>query len=198
MTKGNWRYARFYCEENIWFLGQETVFAKFLKKVVFISNHPRRCVLFHQRGANSPELPITFDYHVILICDDGGWQAWDLDSSLSLPTPLKEYLDMTFGKQTPNPGELMPYFRIIDFEEFRSKFSSDRSHMRDSNGKWIAPPPAWPAIVMGESSNLADLIDMRRRSFGSVMNLRDFRTEYGHGGGSVNRDADPGRQHFTD
>jgi hypothetical protein len=193
MNKGGWHYVQLYCEENVWFLGQEPRFANISKKVVFISNDRRQCTLFHQRVCSSPTAPIIFDYHAILICHDRGWQVWDLDSALSLPAPLHEYLEMTFGQGAAVAEDLTPYFRVMDFEEFRSNFSSDRSHMRNSNGKWIAPPPAWPAIVIGESSNLFDFVDMRRKSFGSVMNLRDFRRYYANSG-----DAGSQNSHVTD
>jgi protein N-terminal glutamine amidohydrolase len=188
MTKGSWHYVRLYCEENVWFLGQEPRLANFSKKAVFVSNNRRECALFHQRASPSPMLPITFDYHVFLICHNHGWQVWDLDSVLSLPTQLKEYLDKTFGRHPAITGDFTLSFRVIDFEEFRNNFSSDRSHMLDSNAKWIAPPPTWPPIVIGKSSNLADFVDMRTKSFGSVMKLHDFRREYGRGkdGGSQN------------
>ena len=194
MTKGCWHYARLYCEENVSFLGQEPRLANFSKKAVFVSNDRRQCVLFHQRASPSPMLPIAFEYHVFFICYDRGWQVWDLDTVLSLPTQLKEYLDMTFARHRPVTGELTLSFRVIDFAEFRSNLSSDRSHMLDSSGKWIAPPPAWAPIMIGNSSNLANFVDMRTKSFGSVMNLYDFRREYGPGGDGGSQNSRPKNQ----
>ncbi len=170
-------YVQRYCEENVWHLGQEIGLVNQVRKAVFISNNLRRCVFFRQRASSSPELSIVWDYHVVLICHDRGWQVWDLDATLSVPTALQHYLDLTF--RTEVDSELMPYFRIIDFEEFRNNFSSDRSHMRNPSGGWIAPPPAWPMILLGKSSNLFDFVDMRKKFLGKVMNFDDFRKEYG-------------------
>ena len=100
------------------------------------------------------------------------------DSVLALPTPLKDYLKLTFGAATYDKI-YVPLFRVIEFDIFRSKLSFDRSHMRDSSGGWIVPPPYWQPIMAGEHSNLMDFVDMQKDSFGTVMNLHDFRKAYG-------------------
>ncbi|PIO66584.1 hypothetical protein TELCIR_11700, partial [Teladorsagia circumcincta] len=51
-------------------------------------------------------------------------------------------------------------FRIIPCADYLSHFSSDRSHMKDENGAWIAPPPNWEPISKNGSSNIQDFISM--------------------------------------
>lgn len=39
------------------------------------------------------------------------------------------------------------YFRVVHAPIFLSSFASDRRHMKDSTGNWIAEPPAYDPIV---------------------------------------------------
>lgn len=39
------------------------------------------------------------------------------------------------------------FFRVVHAPLFFRFFASDRRHMKDSVGNWIAPPPAYEAIV---------------------------------------------------
>lgn len=172
-----WPYTPYYCEENVWHLGDQPLFADLSRKAVFISNPRRKCALFYQKSSSSPQVPVIWDYHVVLISYEDKWQVWDLDTTLDLPTELPAYLDQTFMRGMNK--NFAPFFRVVDFEVFRNNFSSDRSHMRNSRGEWIAPPPTWPAITIGSSSNLFDFIDMEKKSFGEVLDLMCFRTKYG-------------------
>lgn len=178
MNKKRWLYTPYYCEENIWYLGQQPEFKDILKRAVFISNDQHQCRLSHQRAAILPGFPVIWDYHVVLISHVDRWYVWDLDTTLPVPTLLLEYLDLTFEEESKD-DKFRPYFRVVDFEEFRSKFSSDRSHMRDSGGNWIAPPPDWPPILMSEPSNLSTFIDMSKGAFGCVLDFSNFKSRYG-------------------
>jgi hypothetical protein len=178
MGRRKWRYTPYYCEENVWHLGQEPEFVNMLKKAVFISNDDRHCAFFHQSASRAPTIPVFWDYHALLISHDTGWKVWDLDTTLSFPITLNEYLDLTFNLESTNDA-LRPYFRIVDFEDFHNKFSSDRSHMLDAGGNWLAPPPIWPPILNIASSNLSDFIDMTKESFGQVLDMHHFRKQYG-------------------
>jgi len=47
-------------------------------------------------------------------------------------------------------GELFSYirfFRVVHAPIFRRSFASDRRHMKDSAGNWIAQPPPYEPIV---------------------------------------------------
>jgi hypothetical protein len=48
---------------------------------------------------------------------------------------------------------------MIEATEFVKHFSSDRSHMRDKNGNWLAPPPAWSPILKEGVCSFPQLID---------------------------------------
>ncbi len=173
MSRHSYPYAPYYCEENIWHLCQQADFGAFDSKVVLISNHSRTCALWNQRASMTPDEPVIWDYHVILLFDKEGWQVYDLDTVLNAPTSVAEYLWSTFG-QAQVPEQFQPQFRIIDANEFVSLFSSDRSHMLTADGQWQVPPPVWPAIVRNGQSNLMDLIDMEKPSPGTVMDLMQF------------------------
>lgn len=162
-------YTPFYCEENVWHLTSHPHFAEQPNcKVVFISNHERQCWFWHQRNAPAQQ-PILWDYHVILLAAD---QIWDLDTTLPFPCDAQQYLDATFahvGKVSPDTD---PIFRLIDRDIFVSEFASDRSHMLDSLGHWMQPPPAWPVIhTQRATNNLQKFIDMHDTTFGAIYNL---------------------------
>lgn len=38
-------------------------------------------------------------------------------------------------------------FRVVPIDSFLSNFSSDRSHMKDKNGKYRVPPPSYAPIL---------------------------------------------------
>jgi protein N-terminal glutamine amidohydrolase len=177
---GKLHYARFYCEENVWYLGQELMLKRTSKRAVFISNRQRQCLFRYQQPAHWESVPITYDYHVVLMALGTKWQIWDLDTTLAFPISISEYVDLTFQMKR-ECSSLLPSFRVVEFDEFRESFSSDRSHMRDSAGQWIAPPPPWDLIGERSESNLMDFVDMERESFGKVLSIRDFRKEYAGG-----------------
>jgi hypothetical protein len=89
------------------------------------------------------------------------WCVWDLDSLLSLPVPMRQYLDETFCHRRFERTLHAPRFRIIEASEYVKSFSSDRSHMRDKNGDWLAPPPAWSPILKEGGCSFPQLIDFR-------------------------------------
>jgi len=175
MNRERYPYAPYYCEENVWHLCQHSDFLRYDRKVALISNDRRSCALWNQRSAPAPEQPILWDYHVILLFKQESWHIYDLDTLLETPTAVSQYVRHTF-KEEPVAEPFRPMFRIIDADEFVSVFSSDRSHMLTADGKWLAPPPPWPAIVHNNQSNLIELTNMRGASFGTVMDLTRFET----------------------
>jgi len=173
MNSDAFKYAPYYCEENIWHLCQESAFRNFERKAVFLSNAGRTCALWNQRARAADGEPVLWDYHVVMMFNDRGWQVYDLDTLLGAPVPLNDYLISTFG-EAQLPEQFQPMFRVIDAEEFVSFFSSDRSHMRTADGQWQVPPPAWPAVVRGVRSNLMDFVDMQMKTYGMVFDLTEF------------------------
>ena len=178
MNRDSYLYAPYYCEENVWQLCQEEDFRRFDRKVVLVSNQRRQCALWNQRAHIADGEPVFWDYHVIMLFMNDGWQVYDLDTLLVTPTPIAQYLRSTFG-HTPVPEEFRPLLRVIDADEFVTVFSSDRSHMLTADGHWLVPPPSWPPIVRNDHSNLMELIDMQKLSLGTVMNLTQFEAHFG-------------------
>ncbi len=175
MNREAYKYAPYYCEENIWHLCQENDFRPFDRKVVLISNARRQCALWNQRARMGLGEPVLWDYHVVMFFYRDGWQVFDLDTLLDVPTPAAKYIECTFG-DPPAPEGFRPMFRVIDADDFVRVFSSDRSHMLTADGRWQVEPPRWPAIVCKGRSNLMDLIDMQNQSLGTVMDLPQFET----------------------
>jgi hypothetical protein len=168
-------YTPYYCEENIWHLCRQPQFAEAEAKVLFISNPRRQCYFWYQRAARDPSQPILWDYHVVLMVRQQGWQVWDLDTILPVPIGAREYLDRTFmhvGKAAP---DFDPLFRVIDCKEFIDRFASDRSHMLDANGNWLESPPPWEPIGATRPNNLQSFIDMHDTTFGIVLGLAELR-----------------------
>lgn len=173
LNREAYKYAQYYCEENIWHLCQEKDFRPYDRNVVVISNANRSCALWHQRASITPEEPVFWDYHVVLLYKSNGWKVFDLDTNLPTPTPISEYLKSTFRDGAVRE-EFRSLFRVIDADEFVKVFSSDRSHMLTTDGRWQVEPPSWPAIVRNDKSNLMELIDMQKQSVGTVMDLFQF------------------------
>jgi protein N-terminal glutamine amidohydrolase len=159
--RSRYKYCAKYCEENVWHLCQQPQFGRTGNRVLIISNIHKACELWHQRAALRSGLPVVWDYHVVLLSQAEAWFVWDLDSTLGLPVLATHYLDKTFPTLGPESAKYSPKFRIISAAEYVEDFSSDRSHMRDKEGKWLAPPPPWPLILAGGSLTLTKLIDFR-------------------------------------
>lgn len=168
-----YRYAAFYCEENIWWLCQHPELSHFRRRVLVVSNESRTCALFAQRAQQSPDVPVVWDYHVLLLVGTGTEaRVWDLDCSLGLDVLAGVWLEATFPR--PLPPTLEARFRIVDATEYVAVFSSDREHMRAKDRSWLAPAPPWPPIMQGPPS-LDRLIDMSDPWCGQVMDLRELR-----------------------
>ena len=80
--------------------------------------------------------------------------AWDLDTRLGLPVSLQHYLASTFRNPDDLPEFFGPVFRVVDAQEYLATFSSDRGHMRGPGGEWMATPPDWEPILLGEESTI--------------------------------------------
>lgn len=166
-------YCPFYCEENIWQLCADPRVGGQPRAVLVISNPARTVAVSCQRAAPRPELPVVWDYHVVLAAGGPpGWQVWDLDSTLGMPVPLLEYLRRSLG--WPH-GFASPYearFRVLAAARYREVLCTDRSHMLDEHGRYRVPPPSWPAI--GTGTNLMRLVDMDDPIAGEIVDLAEL------------------------
>lgn len=215
-----------YCEENIWRLAYRRLHGAstqgIMEKrndrsslgedkendeyyVVFVSNQERCCPMLHQIASDHPMRPCFWDYHVILIQSKKVMkkgkqriqaQVLDLDTHLSFPCSLEEYLVGTFGMKFASKKEeklYAPLFRVVRAEHYLETFFSDRMHML-KDGKWIASPPDYDCITTanmvrnknGYFSNLDDYIDMSKSAigrfdskFGEVLTIDQLKSKFG-------------------
>lgn len=176
-------YWPLFCEENIWRLCQRADFAERERQIVFISNPHKTCALWQQRqqrAAGNGNRPVVWDYHVVLFVLFEQWTVWDLDSVLPLGEPLVSYLSQTFPAVTQQPqyAPYQPRFRVIDAQVFVPSFSSDRSHMRNTDGSWIAEPPLWPSIIQQGQLILRDLTKMQGDGADDSLSLAQLRAQF--------------------
>ena len=186
------RYCPYYCEENIWHLcaDPQVTSVPSERRVLFVANRDRRVAMWGQRLSTDPELPVVWDYHVVLLVrqfaqpgwGQPGWELWDLDAAIPPPRPALTWLDDCFRGAGVVPPQFEPQFRVVPASAFRRHFRSDRSHMRAPDGGWLQPPPDWPAILGepfegdGEGSNLDRFLDVEDPAFlGEVFDLRGLR-----------------------
>jgi len=174
----SFRYTPFYCEENVWQLAREERFLEHETLAVIISGRGPSRRLWYQRNALHPALPVHWDYHLVLLSYNDGWQVWDLDTTLELPVPVETYVHKTFLQANVEAGNTDVILRLIPVGEFVRDFSSDRSHMELPSGEWAAPPPEWPMIMQGAKSNLLDWLDIDRDGPGQVLTLVEFMTAF--------------------
>jgi hypothetical protein len=167
------RYCPCYCEENIWHLCADPHLVAEPRAAIVISNLARTVAVSCQRSAPGPDLPVVWDYHVVLAArGPQGFAIWDLDTTLGLPVPLLEYLRASFA--WPH-GFAPPYdarFRVIEASRYIEVLATDRSHMRDASGRYRVPPPPWPAI--GTGTTLMRLVDVDDPIAGEVVELAEL------------------------
>lgn len=185
MTTAPPAYQPFYCEENALLLGQHAVLAGQERRIVFVSNAVRAVALCHQRVGDDEVCPAVWDYHVLVFARarGGAFRAWDLGSTLGTPVTAAEWIEGTF-RHCAVPTRFAPRFRVVDADESLAVFASDRSHMRDAAGHWLAPPPPWPPLGRpGSPANLArflDVTDEGRAPFvGETMDLGELAARFG-------------------
>lgn len=161
-------YCPYYCEENAWHLCADARLGPGRREVVLVSNGARQVALWRQRAALGRDLPVLWDYHVIVVVvpPEGGARVFDLDTTLGLDVPVERYLDASFRA---GAGPFAPRFRVVPAEEYRARLCTDRRHMRAADGTFREPPPPWP--VIGDGHNLERFIDMRRSFVGEVLDL---------------------------
>ncbi|KAL9409209.1 hypothetical protein AB3S75_047572 [Citrus x aurantiifolia] len=127
----------------------------------------RHIPLWHQKASQRADGVVLWDYHVICVQRKKGGDSpclvWDLDSSLPFPTPLAPYVSETIQPSFQLFSEYQRFFRIVHAPVFLRCFASDRRHMKDSAGNWIAQPPAYEPIVAEDKTehNLNEYNEIR-------------------------------------
>jgi len=163
-----------YCEENVWHLCGALPERIEHTHVLVISNARRTLAMWRQRASGSTEQPVIWDYHVVLLGQASGrWWIWDADSTLPSPQPAQHYLEASFRPLPAEHAELRPSFRVVAADLYRRTLSSDRSHMRATDGGWLAPPP--PGEGIGNGMNLMRFVDMQTEFVGQVLDLMALR-----------------------
>lgn len=166
-------YTPYYCEENVWQLCVDPQVDGSPRAALFISNAARQVAVGHQRAASDPQMPVIWDYHVVLASRrPEGWMIWDVDSTLGLPVPLSIYLRASLGFPDGVPEPYTARVRVIEASTYRTTLTTDRRHMRDPSGELRAPAPPWDPI--GEGSNLMRLVDLDDDLVGEVVDLREL------------------------
>lgn len=137
------RYVAFYCEENVYRLAEDRSAAAGGDDafVVLVSNAERAVALTAQRAGRGDAAAVVWDYHAIYA---EGELIFDLDSLLGFPLEMERYEALTFPRTGDHP--LAPRFSAVPAPAYLEAFSSDRSHMLGADGRYLEPPPAWPAI----------------------------------------------------
>ncbi|XP_076185259.1 protein N-terminal glutamine amidohydrolase isoform X4 [Aptenodytes patagonicus] len=144
-------YTSCYCEENVWklcdYIRSQDQYPLEEFYAVFISNDRRMIPLWKQRSGHADE-PVVWDYHVILLHVPSGEQnfIYDLDTVLPFPCPFEVYSVEAFRLDDSLRPEFHRKIRMIRADLYLKTFASDRSHMKDANGKWQKPPPSYPCI----------------------------------------------------
>lgn len=139
-------YQPFYCEENVWQLAQRADLVAHPAEVVFVFGPARdESVACWQQVAAEPGEVVLWDYHVVLAerRPDASVVVWDLDTRLGCPCPAGLWVAATFRDPARVPARHQPRFRVAPAEVFVRDFATDRSHMRDARGHYVAPPPPW-------------------------------------------------------
>ncbi|KAI8918864.1 WDYHV motif containing 1-like protein [Entophlyctis helioformis] len=187
-----WHVPQF-CEENVHRLARvfqelapETPF-----EVVFVSNSQKKVPFWFQRSATS-DAPVIWDYHVLLLQQTKApgkapvSYVYDMDSKLPFPTVFAEFAEKALRSSHMVRDLTSTYqrlFRVVDGALFLRHFASDRSHMMNDDGSWIAEPPTGTCIETPESKmNLLEYIDMTSNLvhpvYGTVLNETEFTARY--------------------
>ncbi|XP_049674992.1 protein N-terminal glutamine amidohydrolase isoform X2 [Accipiter gentilis] len=179
-------YTSCYCEENVWklcdYIRSQHRYPLEEFYAVFISNDRRMIPLWKQKSGHGDE-PVVWDYHVILLHVSSGKQnfIYDLDTVLPFPCPFDVYSVEAFRLDDSLRPEFHRKIRMVRADIYLKTFASDRSHMKDANGKWQKPPPTYPCIETADSKmNLDEFISMNPKvGWGSVFSLPDFVHRFG-------------------
>lgn len=166
-ARDDYPYQPRYCEENIWHLCQRPEFHN--SDVIVIAAKSKFFPMFCQRAAESPDEPILWDYHLVLLwhAGQGAHYILDFDTTLPFCTPVGEYFQQSFIDEKRLRPAFVPLFRIVSAQEYAASLLSDRRHMKTAAG-WLAEPPPWPPTSM-TASNLRKFTDMNDPEYGRIL-----------------------------
>ena len=164
-------YASCYCEENCYKLIERILSApsSSINEIycVFISSPSCKTPLFSQRAAQTEDGFVLWDYHVVVLLigkgsmkdsDDVFCNVVDLDTTIQpFPCPASLYFNCTLRPEMRLKEEYQRLYRVVSGQVYLDSFSSDRSHMKDSD----ASPPSWPCII-GSKAKTQNVIDSYR------------------------------------
>ncbi len=175
--RGECAYTPFFCEENIWRLGnrlRQGGFPSVQGTVLFFSNASRQAPLRKQRlgSPNDDTQAVLWDYHVVLHWQDEGHGSviLDFDSCLPWPCATATYCAETFlpWPQTPLPFRIQT--RLVPLTEYLTNFRSNRTHMLDQAGIPRCAFPPYPPLLPQHSRavDLSRYINMSDPSCGPI------------------------------
>jgi hypothetical protein len=165
LKREDFAYQTAYCEENIWHLCQQNHLQD--SYVIFIFSKGDAFPMLNQRASGHPDLPIFWDYHVVLLVLGENNQIFDFDTTLPFNSDVGSYFSKSFVDERLLSEKETPLFRLVPSNEFVTLFSSDRSHMKTPR-EWLSPPPSWP-IIGNVGSNLAGFIQAKANQFGKLL-----------------------------
>ena len=178
MTKSNYKYQAFYCEENVWQLAKQR--NENDGEVWFIIN-PNKSVATAMQQAATHQAFVIWDYHVVYYSPTKG--IFDLDTLCDFPCEPQHYLQASFLDFLPSLNkEYAPYFRIVLAKDYLTEFSSDRTHMLDKVGEYTAPPPPWALI--GKGNNLSAYHNFDDKQYGEIFSLAQLTERFSLGSDS--------------
>lgn len=162
----------YYCEENVWRLVQrDDVRALPDVEVWVLAASGPAFAMWQQKAGQGPDGFIVWDYHVVACADvDGVPCVIDVDTRLDVVTPACTYLQTCL---LPVPDEVQAMVRVVPAAAYVDGLVSDRSHMRDDDGQWQAPPPSWPS-PSHVGSNVLRLADPTWTGLGQLATLQEM------------------------
>ncbi|KAH0608055.1 uncharacterized protein H6S33_002107 [Morchella sextelata] len=184
------KYTQFYCEENIYCMIRDHVAPELWEDfyVVFISNIEKCVALSFQKVCTTPDTPVYWDYHVILLhhprTTPHTITVYDLDTTLPFGLSHHSYLSHTFPTHPASPPA---HFKLVPAKDYMRLFASTRAHMwreivndeGDRGWRWVAEPPVWSCIVSEEEGEdtLERFLDFGHEGdrFGRVYGEGEFR-----------------------
>lgn len=168
-------YQPRYCEENVWRLLAHPALDGHRAWAVIVSSEAGHFFALRQSAGRSADGLVCWDYHVFAVVEERDGRRWvlDFDSQLPFPCLLTDYLVETFGPLGAQPAP--PLFRLMSATEYLANLASDRSHMRNPDGTYLAPPPPWPA-PSGNGNTLRSWLDVTVSSPGLLLDLESLST----------------------
>lgn len=147
----------------------------FIYNYIFYSKIP----LWGQKvGRQTEEFLVIWDYHVIMIhLENNTSRVYDFDSVLPFPVSGKHYFDLVL-RHCRIKDTYQYQFRVINAEDYLQTFASDRSRMKDNDGNYLKPPPAYECIrTENETNNLNKFISMETQHFqvGEIMSWNQMK-----------------------